>query len=66
MKSIDIEYFILFFCSFNMKNKVADIDIFIPTLKIESKYEINGKVLVLPIRGNGKFVGEFGTYIIHK
>lgn len=49
-----------------MKNKVADIEIFIPTLKIESKYEINGKVLVLPINGNGKFNGEFSTYMYYK
>lgn len=41
------------------KNQSLEIDLNLPWFKIESRYEVNGKILVLPIKGNGKFVGNF-------
>ncbi|KAL5245198.1 hypothetical protein ACI65C_012608 [Semiaphis heraclei] len=43
----------------SFKNQSLEVDINLPLFRIESRYEINGKILVLPIKGNGKFVGNF-------
>ncbi|XP_015370791.1 PREDICTED: protein takeout-like [Diuraphis noxia] len=43
----------------SFKNQSLEIDVYLPLFRIESRYEINGKILVLPIKGNGKFVGNF-------
>lgn len=36
-----------------------EIDLHFPSFKIESRYEVNGQILLLPIKGNGHFVGNF-------
>uniref|UniRef100_A0A2S2NGV6 Protein takeout n=1 Tax=Schizaphis graminum TaxID=13262 RepID=A0A2S2NGV6_SCHGA len=43
----------------SIKNQSLEIDLNLPMFKIESRYEVNGQILVLPIKGNGKFVGNF-------
>lgn len=53
-----------FYYRANFKNETFEIDINLPLLRIESKYKVNGKVLVLPIEGYGKFVGNFSKSII--
>ncbi|XP_016660196.1 protein takeout-like isoform X1 [Acyrthosiphon pisum] len=42
----------------NFKNQSLEIDLNLPFFRIESRYEVNGKILILPIKGNGKFVGN--------
>ncbi|XP_060862963.1 protein takeout-like isoform X2 [Metopolophium dirhodum] len=42
----------------SFKNQSLDIDLNLPLFRIESRYEVNGKILILPIKGNGKFVGN--------
>nr|CAD7461672.1 unnamed protein product [Timema tahoe] len=37
----------------DLKAKNLEIDLSLPTFFIKFKYEINGKILVLPIKGNG-------------
>ncbi|XP_060843533.1 protein takeout-like [Rhopalosiphum padi] len=43
----------------SIKNQSLEIDLNLPLFRIESRYEVNGQILVLPIKGNGKFVGNF-------
>ncbi|VVC38449.1 Haemolymph juvenile hormone binding [Cinara cedri] len=43
----------------DLKKKSMEIDLYFPSFRIESKYEVNGQILLLPIKGNGKFVGNF-------
>ncbi|CAG2063994.1 unnamed protein product, partial [Timema podura] len=38
---------------FDLKNKKINIDLTVATLIIKSKYVIDGKILILPIKGNG-------------
>nr|CAD7448201.1 unnamed protein product [Timema bartmani] len=38
---------------FDLKNKKINIDLTVETLMIKSKYVIDGKILILPIKGNG-------------
>ncbi|XP_050537909.1 circadian clock-controlled protein daywake-like [Daktulosphaira vitifoliae] len=45
----------------NLKENTFDVDLFFPNFQIDSKYEINGKILMLPIKGNGLFVGNFSN-----
>lgn len=45
--------------SVNLKNQSLEMDLNIPLIRIESKYEVDGQILVLPIKGNGNFVGNF-------
>lgn len=47
----------------NFKNQFFEIDLNLPLFKIESRYEVNGQILVLPIKGNGKFIGNFSKLI---
>lgn len=47
----------------NFKNQSFEIDLNLPLFRIESRYEVNGQILVLPIKGNGKFVGNFSKLI---
>lgn len=35
------------------------VEVFFPRLRVEGTYDIGGQLLLLPIRGNGKFVGNF-------
>ncbi|CAI6350439.1 unnamed protein product [Macrosiphum euphorbiae] len=42
----------------SFKNQSLEIDLNLPLFRIESRYEVNGKILILPIKGNGKFVGN--------
>lgn len=48
-----------FLYSASIKNQSLEIDLNLPLFRIESRYEVNGQILVLPIKGNGKFVGNF-------
>ncbi|XP_025206644.1 protein takeout-like [Melanaphis sacchari] len=43
----------------SIKNQSLEVDLNLPLFRIESRYEVNGQILVLPIKGNGKFVGNF-------
>lgn len=35
---------------------------FFPKLEVEGTYEVNGQVLLLPIRGTGPFKGNFSKF----
>lgn len=39
--------------------KQYTVEVFFPKLRVEGKYDINGQLLLLPIRGSGKFHGNF-------
>nr|CAD7464096.1 unnamed protein product [Timema tahoe] len=39
--------------NFDLKNKKINIDLTVETLMIKSKYVVDGKILILPIKGNG-------------
>ncbi|XP_050422083.1 protein takeout-like [Adelges cooleyi] len=43
----------------DIENHLFEIELHFPEYKIESKYDITGKILMLPIKGNGKFSGNF-------
>lgn len=35
------------------------VEVAFPKLRVEGKYDVNGQILLLPVRGNGKFEGNF-------
>lgn len=39
--------------------KTYNVDIFFPKLNVEGVYEVSGQILLLPIKGNGIFKGNF-------
>lgn len=39
-----------------------NIEIFFPQMHVEGTYDVSGQVLLLPIQGSGKFVGNFSKY----
>lgn len=43
-----------------------EIDLNFPLFRIESRYDINGQILLLPINGNGTFVGNFSKLSIYQ
>lgn len=53
--------FITFFIfSFNPKNLVSKIKLFLPKLRFDSDYKLNGRILNLALNGNGKSMMEIG------
>lgn len=50
----------------DIKNQYLEIDLNLPSFRIDSQYNINGTILVVPISGNGKFVGNFSKSITFK
>lgn len=40
-------------CSVDVENQVYEMDIDIPALRIEAEYSMDGKLLLMPIKGNG-------------
>lgn len=51
--------------TFGFLNRVVEygqtynVDIFFPKLNVEGVYEVSGQILLLPIKGNGIFKGNF-------
>lgn len=45
--------------------KMYNADVFFPKLEVEGTYEVNGQVLLLPIRGTGPFKGNFSKLYKH-
>ncbi|KAJ8922057.1 hypothetical protein NQ315_008698 [Exocentrus adspersus] len=44
-----------FYILFNVENKKVSVTLFIDNLQLIGKYDMNGKILILPIQGNGDF-----------
>lgn len=39
--------------------KQYNVEVFFPKLEVDGTYEVNGQVLLLPIKGSGPFHGTF-------
>lgn len=39
-----------------------DVEVFFPKMEVEGTYDVSGQVILLPIKGNGKFVGNFSKF----
>jgi len=37
------------------------VDVALPNIQVEGKYEVDGKILLLPIRGSGPLHGNFSN-----
>lgn len=56
----------MIFYRVDIKNQTLEIDLNLPSFRIDSRYNINGTILVVPISGNGKFVGNFSKSTTNK
>lgn len=52
------------FCSIDLAKKHVQVSLFFDRIEVESKYEIDGKISLLPIRGKGPGHLKFGEYRI--
>ncbi|XP_014472033.1 PREDICTED: circadian clock-controlled protein-like [Dinoponera quadriceps] len=43
----------------DVKNLYFHVDVSLPNIRVEGDYDVDGKILVLPIRGSGPFHGNF-------
>lgn len=50
------------FCSVVEYGRSYKFLLLLPHLYVEGRYDIDGRVLVLPIKGSGKFTGNFSEY----
>lgn len=49
--------------SFDFDKKVATFDIIVPEVVLKSDYEINGKILLLPVYGKGLSTIQLSNYL---
>jgi hypothetical protein len=59
-----------------MKNRMFQLGIYLPQIRVEGQYNLQGKVLILPLLGNGpakinlsEYSGQYsgsGTFIKHQ
>lgn len=42
-----------------------DLGLFIPHIEATGNYDVNGNVLLLPVRSRGEFWTSFGQIILH-
>jgi hypothetical protein len=47
-----------------MKKRVFELGVFLPEIRIEADYDLQGKVLILPLLGNGPATVTLGEYNI--
>jgi len=50
----------------DLKNLVVTLRLFFPKLRILSTYEVDGRILVVPVQGRGKSDGNFSEYLHQK
>jgi hypothetical protein len=53
----------VYFCRIDFDKHIIETESFLKNAVLESDYVMNGKFLVLPIKGNGKCRMEFSKYI---
>ncbi|CAB3360918.1 Hypothetical predicted protein [Cloeon dipterum] len=49
----------------DLKNLVVTLDLFFPKLRIQSDYEVDGRILVVPVQGSGYSDGNFTSVEAH-
>lgn len=43
--------------------KTYNVEVFFPRLQVEGTYDVNGQILLLPIKGQGPFTGNFSKIL---
>lgn len=49
-------------CSVDLENQKYEIHVDIPALRIEAEYHVDGKILLMPIRGHGDMVANMSWF----
>ncbi|PSN50119.1 hypothetical protein C0J52_04720 [Blattella germanica] len=49
----------------NMDTLIFDFDLDFTMLYVQAKYDVSGKILLLPIRGSGPLTGNFSDITVH-
>lgn len=49
------------FFSVDVESQKYEMDVDIPALRIEAEYHVDGKILLMPIRGHGDMVANVST-----
>lgn len=62
-----LHYYLLmlfvFFLRVDIDNMFFTVQVELPNIFVEGKYEIDGKILLLPLRGSGPLKGNFSDCI---